>query len=125
MPTTKITLNDFQTVVHLGVTNEERAQKQKVSWYLVIFNEQLPKACLTDELSDTICYEEISDLLIKVSESKAYKLIEHLCYEAYLCIKEKYNTKIILKIHKVKPPIINLYGGTEFIINDLESIKEE
>ena len=55
--------------IHLGWTAAEREVRQRVLLNIEFYFLELPKAALTDELNDTICYAAIENMLMKEVES--------------------------------------------------------
>ena len=77
-------LQNINLPVYLGVYDFEQLQKQIVIADLSVTFHALPKGCISDELSDVICYDNINRVLLDHVESKRYKLLEHLCYDLSL-----------------------------------------
>ena len=65
----------------LGVYPEERRKAQEVEFDFFVYFSKVPKGCVTDELSQTVCYSDISQWAMAVCDRKPYFLIEHLAYE--------------------------------------------
>ena len=115
-------LNQFRCQVKLGHGSEERVLPQWVSFSVSIRFKNLPQACLTDELTDTIDYQLLSNSLEELCESRPYKLIEKLGYDAYQKLLNilPSESQIQLTLTKEKPPIHGLEGGSHFVISDFE-----
>lgn len=77
----------------------------------------MPVSCETDDLSDTVCYAELTSLITAACEQKTYKLIEHLAYDIYTLIKARHTLECQVTVSK-KPPIANLQGGAAFVCGD-------
>ena len=109
-------IRDYQVFVNLGWEAEERALKQEVRVSLELQFEAKPAACLSDELSDTVCYRELCKKVKASAESKPYQTVEFLFQaitDAVMAELPK-GVKLSLRIHKVKPPIDGLLGGVVF-----------
>lgn len=118
--TSKLTLNGIKLPVTLGNTELERSTKQIVNIDLTIYFDNLPKACSNDDLKDSICYESLLNEIISFLDNKSFKLIEHLCYQLYLEIKEyiKSNNKIYIKIQKKYEPLSDILESASFEYSD-------
>lgn len=108
-------LNDLELMINLGWDAQERTQKQKVLLNLLIQFPVPPKACQTDKLEDTICYDQLIEKIRKEITNKHFCLIEHLTAEIYSLIKNNVpqKTKIILQLTKY-PDIQGLTEGASF-----------
>jgi dihydroneopterin aldolase len=118
-PTSFLSINDLKLSVNLGWTAEERAKKQIVWLNANIFFMDAPKACTTDELSDTLCYATLIEQVRKKMGAKKYRLIESLTQDIYAIIKANVviKTKLTVQITK-HPQIKGLTGGVIFSYGD-------
>lgn len=115
----RLTINDFKLSVKLGWPKEERLQKQTVMLNIDILFPEVPKACKTDQLEDTICYHELTKIITKKTSDRYFFLIEHLSYFIYETIKPLLPKKSSLVVHITKKPKIkNLEGGMRFSYGD-------
>jgi dihydroneopterin aldolase len=121
----QLVVEKFETLVHLGCEAAERRLPQKVHFNCKITFKNLPKAVETDELKDSICYADLCAEFKKTSESKHFKLIEHLAHCALLKVESLLVTnketsqpisEIEITVHKLNPPVDDLRGGTFFSI---------
>jgi dihydroneopterin aldolase len=110
----RLELRDLSLQVFLGCTPEEQkiAQEIRASIFL-----EFPKpvgACATDQLQDTVCYEEISIAFRSVANSKPFQTIEHLCFLISEAVRPQIpkGAKARVRVHKVNPPIDGLLGGS-------------
>jgi len=110
-------INDLELSVNLGWPEEERATQQIVMVSLEIFFNTPPKACLSDQLSDTFCYDDLIQHLTHQLAQKQFRLIEHLAHEIYLQVKKIVNHQVIVHLNK-KPNIAGLMGGVCFSYGD-------
>ena len=79
--------------VSLGVLPEEKARPTPVSLQVSLDFPTLPKACQSDQLADTVCYDQLSQQLYSVCTTKHFNLIEHCGYEAYHALKHYLQTQ--------------------------------
>jgi len=103
----------------LGWPEDERSHKQIVWLDIEFFFPSPPKACISDNLADTFCYDKLTKLLQEHVEQKEFHLIEHLTYEIHRFIKNNCSdqTKVNISITK-KPAIPGLTGGVCFRCED-------
>jgi len=113
-------LKDLVLAVRLGCSEEERAHPQEVHVNIELRFPTSPVALTSDKLEDTVCYAKISNAIGKHCEVREYLLIERLAAEIYLLTKEISGPEISLDItvHKVRPPVDKLRGGTFFRCSD-------
>jgi len=106
--------------VRLGWEAEERRVPQDVSFSVVMRFDRMPEGCRTDELSDSICYGDVSDVIARNIEGREFKLIEHLAFVLFGEIKKLAGAavRVRLEVHKLKPPVEHLHGGSVYTIGD-------
>lgn len=111
-----LTIGPYRADVSLGCSQEEQAVLQTVHFTAKIDFESLPKGCESDQLVDSVCYAEICQTLLRICESKSFRLIEHLAHECLRAVVQKLpeNCTLQIEVHKVAPPIDNLIGGASF-----------
>lgn len=117
--TCSITATDIMVLVNIGVSEAERLVPQSLSIDFQIIFSDIPNACNSDQLEDTVCYEKIINLINKFGATKKCQLLEHFGFELFGLLKNAtQNTKIKLKI--TKQPVINSFAGnTIFEISDI------
>ena len=114
-----ISMNGLGLDINLGVGNEERNIKQKVKVSFKLFYKATPSGCSSDNLNDTICYSEISEIIRKYCHDKEFKLLEFLCKEIYLQIKTLAPAGVkVWVITEKNPPMYNV-ETTSFEYTDL------
>ena len=101
----KIILEDLKIYAYHGVLPEENV----IGTYFILNVElhlDLSKAAKSDDLSDTISYAEINDLVHQEMQIKS-KLIEHVAGRIMEKIHEKFSqiSFIKIKITKTNPPM--------------------
>ena len=118
-----LSLNGLRLKVKLGCHEEERQIPQTVRFDVLLRFASLPKGCSSDELTDTVCYAEMSHKVREVCERREYQLIEKLAWDAFVELKEIIppRVKLLVKATKEKPPVEDLEGGTTFQVGDWES----
>ncbi len=104
--------------VRLGCTPDERSRPQPVEWNLELSWKNLPMACESDELSDTICYDELTQKIASVCAANEFKLLEHLAYRALQAIRPQLKSlaRVRVAVRKLHPPISTPNDGTSFEI---------
>lgn len=116
-----ITLHKLKLNVHLGWPDTERASAQIITVEVMIQFPSLLAGCLSDQLTDTYCYDQLTSLIKETASKKAYRLVEHLGHEIYQAIKryvkDTAKIKIIISKH---PAIVDLMGGVTFSLGDEE-----
>lgn len=114
LPTIKIS-------VHLGHEAGERQQAQAISLDIRFKFSQLPMACHSDELSDTICYRQLAEDLQQYCQSQSFKLIEHLAWRLFSYLKAQFSGMEALSLTVKKTlPLANIQHS-EFTLSDGES----
>jgi dihydroneopterin aldolase len=73
----KITIEDLEVFYCVGVTDEERAQPQRLL-LTVDLAFDFSVAAVSDRITKTIDYCEVSQHLLKFGEGRSWKLIEKL-----------------------------------------------
>lgn len=111
----------------LGYEAGEREKRQPVEIELRIFFNELPTAC-RDESAPFICYDKLSDAILKLVESREFRLIEFMANEI-LCVVQKNIEKqmgndaggihVWLRLHKCVPPVPYMLDGASITISDL------
>ena len=113
-------LTDLGLWVHLGCMAEERATPQEVRLTVTLRFHEAPKGCVTDELSETICYAEIAEGLKDHADSREFNLIERLAFASYAIVRKIAGAKaeVQIRVHKVRPPVPTLLGGSSYQCGD-------
>lgn len=73
----KISIVDLEVFFNVGVSDEERAQPQRLL-LTVVMEFDFSSAALSDRITKTIDYHAVSQLLLKFGEARSWKLIEKL-----------------------------------------------
>lgn len=119
--TSSIKLHDLELSAYLGWLDHERLQKQLVTFDIHIQFSHPPKACETDHLTDTHCYDTLIKAIENYLKSHQFRLIEHLCHDIYQLIKHtiKHSASVSVRVTK-KPMIPSLIGGASFTYGDTQ-----
>jgi 7,8-dihydroneopterin aldolase/epimerase/oxygenase len=73
----KITIVDLEVFWRVGVTEEERANPQRLL-VTVDMSLDFSSAAMSDRIEKTINYQEVADGLLKFGEGRSWKLLEKL-----------------------------------------------
>ena len=117
-------IKGFNTKAKLGWDESERQFSQSIRFNISIRFVRLPVACLTDHLSDTVCYQKLTGLVTQVCSQGEYRLIEHLGYRVYeelRCLIPA-QASLCISIQKVSPPIEGLTEGAWFTIDERREV---
>jgi len=108
--------------VRLGCSEKERRLAQQVDLDLSIRFLEPPPACKTDQVDQTVCYDELIKWARSYCEGKEFRLIEKLAHDLFKCLKAKLPPLASLWIQttKVNPPVEELYGGASFSFGDFQ-----
>lgn len=117
--TTALLLHGLRLSVYLGIYPEELLKKQIVTVDLRIHFLQPPKACFSDQITDTYCYDQLIRYLKEKLNSKKFQMLEYLTQEIYLLLKNYLpsHTSIIVSVTK-QPPHLDLAQGVTFEYGD-------
>ncbi len=113
-------IDELILAVRLGCLEEERAQPQEVRLSAEFRFHDAPRGVWSDDLKDTICYGKLSEALRQHVEAREFRLIERLAHECYVILKEfaRGQAAAAVRIHKVKPPVEKLVGGSTYLCGD-------
>lgn len=118
----QLILKEIKLDVKLGYSEDERALTQRISVDVKLQFVDMPVACITDNLLDTLCYANLSCDLQRFCNDHSFKLIERLAYQLYQFLKQKITemtagkVAIFLCVTK-KPPLANV-AQSSFSISD-------
>lgn len=112
----RLSLRGLTVEVRLGCTQAERALAQRVAISVTIHFERAPRACLSDDLSETVCMQTLAEALVEVCGAREFALVEHLSEElldrALGLMPAEAECEI--EVLKLDPPIAGLTGGFAF-----------
>lgn len=117
---TSLFIRQLELNVNLGWTDEERSQKQTITIDIKIRFKKPPKACTTDNLADTFCYDTLIKEINNYVDPREFRLIEHLGHEVYQLAKNNVKNEALISIIVNKKPawIENLKGGASFYFGE-------
>jgi 7,8-dihydroneopterin aldolase/epimerase/oxygenase len=112
----KLSVNQFVVHTHLGCSDLERSVPQEVRFSLDITFHTRPEACVSDQLSQTICYVAVCDSIRSAVTPQSFATIEALWDVASKAVATHLwaGTKVLLSVHKVRPPVDGLLGGVNY-----------
>ena len=114
-----LTIKDYRVMVNLGCSLEEQSVPQEISFSVNIKFLESPPGEKTDSLHDTICYAVLCDRLAHHLSERKYNLIEKMANDCLSILRESCpNALIDLQLHKLQPPVANLYGGVTYSCGD-------
>ncbi len=118
-PHTALTLRSLELYINLGWQANERSELQMVSIDLIIRFAKPPRACETDDLTDTLCYAKLTQKIREKTAKKSFHLLEHVSAILHHLIKEELPHGAHLTLHVTKHPNIEgLNGGVTFSYSD-------
>ena len=86
----KISIVDLEVFYRVGVPDAERAQPQRLL-LTVEMESDFSAAAKSDSIADTIDYFAVSQRLLKLGDSKSWKLIEKLAVDICDMILSEFN----------------------------------
>lgn len=115
-----LSLNGLKIPVRIGYGEEERKNPQTIRFDVRVRFSTLPKGCTSDDLQDTLCYDEIAQKIRRVSTRQEYRLIERLAWDCYLLLRETMpaDSSLGIRVTKEIPPIEGLTEGASFCVGD-------
>jgi dihydroneopterin aldolase len=115
----RLFIRGLELKVHLGWPDNERQEPQVVHLDVDIWFKGPPKACITDNLDDTICYSTLVDEIRNDISTKKFHLIEYLSREIHQFIKSRLSdqSRVTVRITK-HTQIQGLTGGVCFGYED-------
>ncbi len=97
-------LKDITIFPRLGVREHEKEAVQKVMLDADLFFD-LAKPARSDNIADTIDYQRVYDLILKISELQSYHLVEALAHKIALGILEQFDlAKVTVRVRKLNLP---------------------
>ncbi len=96
----KIHIEDLLIRCIVGINPEERINHQDVLISTTLYAD-LSKACLSDDIEDTINYKKLKLDILEMVENSSFLLIEKMAQEvANLCLNDKRVKKTVVRIEK-------------------------
>lgn len=101
----KITLKNMLFAASIGVADWERNVTTIIEIDVEI-SADLWKACMSDNLHDTISYSEVYESVCKAVESRHHNLLESLAHQIAEDILQRRDCRVVtVRIRKPNPPI--------------------
>ena len=101
---TFLEINKLILPLNIGATTHERSAPQEIELNLCIIFASTPQACHSDNISDAICYANLTDLIRKFCLNREFHLIEHLGFSLHQYIKTLLSVDDQLKLQILKHP---------------------
>lgn len=116
-----LSLRDILLEMRLGVPKAERAAPQKVAIHVDLIFYAAPQGCDSDAVADTLCYDELTQILKDCCLNDEFCLIERAAKVLYTEIKAHIGdaARVILQIVKLAPPVPEIHGGAAFTYGDV------
>ena len=96
----KVHIRDLNSRCLLGIFPEEREKPQEIILNIVLFAD-LRKACMSDDISDTVDYKEVKKRVLAFVESSACYLVENLAQQvADICLTAPLVEKVTVTVDK-------------------------
>ncbi|WPX97309.1 dihydroneopterin aldolase [Candidatus Bandiella euplotis] len=110
-------ITDYELFVNIGVEEGERKNKQRILLSIKIFFKTIPKAVITDRITDTKCYLNLCNKL-DIFNNQEFNTIEALAHANFKFVKDIFQAdNVRLQVTKF-PDIPSLKGGVSFAIED-------
>lgn len=90
----KITITDLEVFYSVGVTDEERAQPQRLL-LTVDITFDFSVAAISDRITKTINYFEVAQMLLNFGAGRSWKLIEKLAANIADAILSEYSAQAV------------------------------
>lgn len=98
----RIEIHDLEVTTRIGVTGEERATPQKLLVDIAMMTDTRP-AALSDDLEDTIDYQELSDEVRSFAGTVEFNLVESFAEGiARICIEDHSAPSVAINVKKPK-----------------------
>ncbi|MCK4648252.1 dihydroneopterin aldolase [bacterium] len=118
----KILLKNIILYAHLGVKNEEREVRQKISLDVEL-SLNLEETARVDNLEKTVDYEKVYNLLKGRIEAKKYNLLEALAQDiAQEILKDFPINEVLIR---AKKPQVKLAGPLDYVAVEITRHKQQ
>jgi dihydroneopterin aldolase len=112
-------VQSLELPIHLGWPDDERKATQLIRIDLEITFSTPPEACRTDQLSDSVDYGSLAEVLRATAAARPYRLLEHFAATALEAVRARVDRSIGLALVVTKYPAIEgLAGGVSFTVED-------
>jgi len=97
-------LNNITIFPRLGVREHEKEAVQKVSMDADLYFD-IAKPARSDHIADTIDYQQVYDLILKVSDDRKYHLVEALAHKIAKSILDQFKlSRVTVRVRKLNLP---------------------
>lgn len=111
----KIFIRDLELACKIGVSERERQEKQPVLINITIWAD-VKSAGETDDITQTVDYEDVYLQIIKLVEQSSFHLLERLAKEiTKICLKNTLVQKAEVRIEKPKALKLAACAGVEIV----------
>lgn len=102
----------------IGVEEYERLEPKELELNIAIIFSALPQGCSSDDIKNTICYDNLSRMIIEFCAGKHFHLIEYLCASLHEYLKKNLlNQQDVLSLEVCKfAPVKEIKGQCCFKI---------
>jgi len=119
-----IFIEGLEVYGHHGVTDEEKVLGQRLLYDVRLTVEDCP-AAFTDDLTGTVDYTEVVDLIIEVATTNSFSLLERLAQATAEAILRRFPLDAVwVQVTKPHPPVAcalaSVGAAVELIRADLE-----
>ena len=123
--TAQMVLHQLEFFVFLGWEQAERAAKQRITIDIHLEFAELPAACITDNLADTLCYDTLKQTIHHHLAHKEFHLLEHLTYDIFTVVKNALSLqhKIMVCVTKY-PDSFFKSSGVSFWYGDHQQVRK-
>lgn len=112
-------VTDLSLSLKVGCTAAERSQAQEILFTVDLRFGEVPDACFSDDLDETICYGALASALRERLQIREFHLLEHLAHEAYQTVRSlSRGAAVAVTVAKVKAPVPGLRGPAVFRLGD-------
>lgn len=118
---TRISLHQLELHLFLGVGEAERSKTQRVLVDIDIAFQEPLRACITDQLKDTYCYDNLTQKMVAEIIPKSFRLLEHLTHEIYQLVKNSCSQPAAVTVKVTKKPLLSTaltLAGASFCYGD-------
>lgn len=117
-PSSQLLLPGIRCAARIGHTDAEAAQPQGIVVALALTSEGHSLAAETDDLADTVDYAQLTEMVVNVSASRRFHLLESLAHtirEALLPVLGS-GVRLWVEVAKAESPIPILQPGASFAV---------
>lgn len=102
-----LVIQELELSVKIGVGQAERSNPQSIFLDVEVHFMQIAKSCLSDDIEDTVCYDEMINKIIDFVDNQIVNTIERLAYMILHLLLDIYkDLKPSITLRVSKSPII-------------------